>query len=239
MDDPAYDAVLFDLDGTLVSEREGVERSRAAVAALIRGHGHDVSDAQYSRAAQQAIDDALAANHGSWPATFSRQEAIRRALIANDVPADLAPPCEHVYKRERMANLALLPDARAVLDLAQARGPLGLITNGDSAEQREKLRRCALTEYFDPLVISDDLGVSKPEPAIFAQALNALGIPAQRAVYIGNSYANDVEGGAAVGLNTIWLNERGSAPPANATHLPTAIIRALRELPPLLGFANA
>ena len=148
--DAVYDAVLFDLDGTLVSEREGVERSRAAVAALVRDHGHDVSDAQYSSAAQQAIDDALAANHGSWPATFSRREAIRRALIANAVPADLAAPCELVYKRERMANLALLPDARDVLDLAQARGPLGLISNGDSAEQREKLRRCALTAIFRP-----------------------------------------------------------------------------------------
>jgi len=234
-----YDAVLFDLDGTLVSERDGVERSRAAVAALIRDHGHDVSDAQYSRAAQQAIDDALAANHGSWPATFSRLEAIRRALIANDVPTHLAQPCEQVYKRERMANLALLPDAREILDLVQARGPLGLISNGDSAEQREKIRRCSLTGYFDPLLISDDLGVAKPEPAIFERALSALGVPAQRAVYIGNSFANDIEGGAAVGLDTIWLNERGSGPPANATHLPTATISALRELRPLLGLQSA
>ena len=234
-----YGAVLFDLDGTLISEREGVERSRAAVASLIRDHGHDVSDAQYSSAAQQAIDDALAANHGSWPATFSRQEAIRRALIANDVPADLALPCEQVYKRERMANLALLPDALEILDLVQGHGPLGLVTNGDSAEQREKLRRCALMEYFDPLVISDDLGIAKPEPAIFQQALDALEIPARRAVYIGNSFANDVEGGAAVGLETIWLDERGDGPPANAKYLPTATISALRELPPLLGLANA
>ena len=233
-----YDAVLFDLDGTLVSEREGVERSRAAVAALVRDHGHDVSDAQYSHAAQQAIDEALAANHGSWPATFSRLEAIRRALHAIDVPVDLAQPCEQVYKRERMANLALLPDARAILDRVQARGPLGLISNGNSDEQREKIRRCALTGYFDPLIISDDLGISKPEPAIFERALTAIGVPAQRAVYIGNSFANDVEGGAAVGLDTIWLNERGGGIPANATHQPTAIIAALRELPPLLGLTN-
>jgi HAD superfamily hydrolase (TIGR01549 family) len=134
-----------------------------------------------------------------------------------------------------MANLALLPDAIEILDLVRAHSPLGLVTNGDSAEQREKLRRCALMDYFDPLVISDDLGISKPEPAIFQQALDALGVSAHRTVYIGNSFANDVEGGAGVGIDTIWLNERGDGPPANAKYLPTATISALRELPPLLG----
>ncbi len=229
-----YDAVLFDLDGTLVSERAGVERARACVAALVRENGHNVSDAQYSQAAQNAIDEALAANHGSWPATFSRQEAIRRALVAVNVPTKLALPCEQVYKRERLANLELLPNALEILDPLRQRGPLGLITNGNSDEQRDKIRRCALADYFDPVVISDDLGITKPHPAIFERALAAIGVTAQRAVYIGNSFANDVEGGAAVGLDTIWLDERGAGPPANARHSPTAIIGALRELRPLL-----
>ncbi len=88
-------------------------------------------------------------------------------------------------------------------------------------------------------VVSGEVGVRKPEPAIFELAIDAIGVPADRSVYIGNSFANDVEGAAAVGLDTVWLDERANGPPSNAKYQPNATIQTLRELRPILGLESA
>ena len=110
-----------------------------------------------------------------------------------------------------------------------------MITNGASSEQRLKITTVGLDRFFPEPLISDEVGVQKPDPAIFEQALTTLEVLASDAVYIGNSFVNDVEGAAAVGMDTIWLDHHGSGPPPEAATTPTLTTASLRAVQEFLG----
>jgi putative hydrolase of the HAD superfamily len=68
------------------------------------------------------------------------------------------------------------------------------------------MRHCGLDAYVNALIVSEEAGVSKPDPAIFAIALERLGVVASDAVMIGDSWAADVEGAIGAGVRAIWFN---------------------------------
>ena len=238
-----YRAIFFDLDGTLISERAGVDNARAAVASMLREAGHQVTDDEYARAAQAVIEAAIAGNGGSWPTTFSRIDAITETvsmLGISAVSTEVVALSER-YKRMRLDSVERLPAAIDVLREAAAERPLGLITNGPSDEQREKLRRSELEPYFQSVTISGDLGVAKPEAAIFEHALASLAVAAEESVYIGNNFAGDIVGACEAGMDAIWMaHDRALAAPVGrqGSARPVATIRNLHELPAILGLGK-
>ncbi len=62
-----------------------------------------------------------------------------------------------------------------------------------------------LTPLLDVIVDSTVFGIAKPDARIFEEALSALGVAADEAVYVGDSYAADMVGGKAAGMWTAWL----------------------------------
>ena len=79
---------------------------------------------------------------------------------------------------ERRAPHEVFADVEAALDELAGEYALALVTNGASCLQREKLAASGLAERFDAVVVSGELGIGKPDPAIFAHALAALGAQA-------------------------------------------------------------
>jgi FMN phosphatase YigB (HAD superfamily) len=91
-----------------------------------------------------------------------------------------------------------------------------------------------MAAWFDAVIVSSEVGVSKPHAGIFDAAFTALGAPERgTTVMIGDSLTSDIAGGAAYGLDTVWYNRRGidAGPSAPITHE----IRDLNELPSLLA----
>lgn len=120
------------------------------------------------------------------------------------------------FGAERRLRHEAFADARPALDELRRTHAIALVTNGASCLQREKLAGSGLSEDdFDVVVISGDLGVGKPEPAIFTHTLSQLGVTADRAVMIGDSMERDIDGAAALGIRGIWLNRDGAGPSAN------------------------
>ncbi|HJN91155.1 MAG TPA: HAD family hydrolase [Dehalococcoidia bacterium] len=231
----AYRAVIFDLDGTLVSEEHGVEQATAAVAEALSSQGYAVSGEALNAARIAVVREAMAENRGTWPSWLTRVEWMRRAFVVVDVPAELAPDLAPVYLEGRLAGLTLIGDALQLLDALRPHVPTTLITNGDSAEQRLKLDRVGLNDYFPQPVISAEFGAQKPAAEIFLHTVGTLGVRPSEAIYIGNSYGNDVEGAAGAGLDSIWFNERGSAAPVDATLHPDHTCAHLRSVGAALG----
>lgn len=92
---------------------------------------------------------------------------------------------------------------------------MGLITNGLPEVQRPRLSGSGIGAYFKFVAISEELGLTKPDPAFFSAALAMAGNPDPRQVLvIGDSLSSDIRGGIQSGLDTLWYNPRGKAPDA-------------------------
>jgi len=103
----------------------------------------------------------------------------------------------------------LYDDVLPTLKELQRRGfQLGVVTNRHwgGAVFQEDLRILGLLDYFDPrhMAISCDLGIRKPNPAIFMHVLNALNVMPQEAVMVGDSLRSDVLGAQLLGIFTVW-----------------------------------
>jgi putative hydrolase of the HAD superfamily len=117
-----------------------------------------------------------------------------------------------------------VPDVLARLRAGGAR--LAVVSNWD-VSLHDVLERTGLRPLVDAVVISAELGVAKPDPAIFRAALDRLGAVADGAVHIGDSLEHDVAGARAAGLEAVLVARNGAAAPAG--------VRTVASLAELLG----
>lgn len=106
----------------------------------------------------------------------------------------------------------LYPGAAEVVTQLRERAPVVMVTNAISEIQRGRIERLGIKSLFDAIVISSEVGVSKPSPAIFDHAFAALddgGLDAaspSTTLMVGDSLTSDMAGGCAAGLSTCWFN---------------------------------
>ncbi|NJE06375.1 TIGR02253 family HAD-type hydrolase [Thermococcus sp. M36] len=123
-------------------------------------------------------------------------------------------------------KLQVYPDTVPVLKWLRDRGyTLGVVTSGPEY-QRLKLRLAGLSKYFHAVVTRDDVNAIKPEPKIFLHTLGKFGIQPEEAVMVGDSLTQDVYGAKNVGMVAVWINRNGD----NGYHMPDYEIRTLHEL---------
>jgi putative hydrolase of the HAD superfamily len=242
-------AVLLDAAGTLLTPAEPVGRIYARHA---RAHGLE----------GEGEEDLAALFDGRFRAAFSRQalpayrrgdpdgnEAVDRAWwrdLVGEVCAGLPGLAfdaffDHVYAAFADAgNWTLYPEVAEVLAALRAEGlKLAVVSNFDR-RLKPICDGLGLSAAVDALVWSAAVGVAKPNPGIFAEALERLGVPAIAAVHVGDSPAHDVAGARAAGITPVLIDRGRDAllPFAAADMLPgTAdplVIGSLRALPELL-----
>lgn len=113
------------------------------------------------------------------------------------------------YERFVEANLAATqPDTGllAMLKRLAARYRLGVVSNGRARYQRAKLARLELTPFFDPVVISEEVGDKKPARVTFAQLTHAWALPADTIAFLGDDPTRDVEGARSSGMQALWVS---------------------------------
>lgn len=134
-----------------------------------------------------------------------------------------------------MAEICVpLEGAVSLMNALKGRVKMGIITNGFTALQQARLQRTGFLEYFDLLVISEQVGHPKPHPAIFDYALNKMGNPPrERVMMVGDNPDTDILGGSNAGFATCWLNADGREKPA-AVH-PSWQVSSLKQLAGILG----
>jgi len=209
-------AVLFDLDDTLFDHRGC---ARDALEAVRTSHAcfREMAFAKLERAHAQLLEEL---HHdvmtGRVSLEAARNERFRRLFAAAGVTAvdDLARRAAATYRARYAEARRAVAGAADVLRLVRARARIGIVSNNLLEEQREKLRVCGLDGFVDALVVSEEAGVSKPDPAIFRLVLERLGCAAREAVMVGDSWTADIAGARAAGIRAIWLNPRHEPVPA-------------------------
>ena len=125
-------------------------------------------------------------------------------------------------------QVELFAEVHPTLELLAERFQLGVITNGNA-----DVRRLGLSEYFQFALCAEELGVGKPDPKPFLEALQRAGVRAEHAVHIGDHPSDDIAGAQAAGLRAIWFNPQGLSWQAETR--PDGEIGSLAELPALLA----
>lgn len=255
----SVNAIIFDMDDTLITDSDAtrialqktalyaqqqrnvdVEALQQAVYANMRRLWHDSPTYPYCKSigisASEGLwghfvgsDPNLQALH-AWAPTY-QVEVWDRALAAQG-HADhaLAEQLAALFHQERRAGQALFPETAAMLQELHSNYKLGLLTNGAPDLQREKIDMCNLAHYFDAIVVSGELGIGKPDPAVFSSVLNDLAVSPQTAVMVGDSLKRDILGASRSGLKAIWINREGIACDQLYAPLIHAQIANLREL---------
>jgi len=128
-------------------------------------------------------------------------------------------------------KLHVYPDTMPTLEwLRNAGYRLGVVTSGPEY-QRLKLKLTGLYDYFDVIVTRDDAGTIKPDPRIFLHALEALNVTPPEALMVGDSLSQDVYGAKNVGMTAVWINREGE----DGYNLADYEIRTLHELRKIVG----
>ncbi|MFW6434850.1 MAG: HAD family hydrolase [Halovenus sp.] len=219
-----FDAILFDLDGTLCRRTQDTEVLYAAVF-------ERVGEEPFGEPAElwAALDGPP--DHDDWigylGAGFARLAA-RHGRTAVD-PVELA---EALASLSDETAVELVSGAREALDSAIENGPIGVVTNGPKRRQQPKLDTLELAHLFDVIVYGADRGRQKPHTDAFDHALAELGLPADRVLYVGNSLEYDVAGAQNAGLPVAWLRDTEEEPGA---YSPAYVIESLAELPEILA----
>ena len=224
------EAVLIDAGGVLVDPNWEV------IAGLLAGRGAPVP-ASALRAAEPAakreIDDASVIGSTS----DDERTASYLARVLRHAGIEVAPGALDGAAREMTRLHAerglweIVPDGvPEALDALRAAGlRLALASNADPL-LRGKLGELGIAERLDHLGISGEMGVEKPDPGFFAAILTAIGVPAGRALHVGDVYEIDVVGARAAGLAAVLVDVEDRSADRDV-----ARIHGLRELPALLG----
>jgi 2-haloacid dehalogenase len=123
----------------------------------------------------------------------------------------------------------LYPGTWEVLEQLSERVTLALVSNGLSEVQRPRIARLGIEHFFDAIVISSEVGTTKPGTEIFDIVFEQLGNPRKdTALMVGDSLTSDIKGGANYGIDTCWYNPNGKT--AGRNDRITHEIRKLEEL---------
>ena len=113
------------------------------------------------------------------------------------------------------------PEVPGVLRALRQRGAAIVVVSNWDVSLHDVLERTGLRALVDAVVTSAELGVAKPDPAIFAEALALAGAAADEAVHAGDSVEADVEGARAAGIEPVLVARDGERPPAGVRAIPT------------------
>lgn len=214
-------AVLFDLDGTLLDRRRSFERFARNQWERFAGALTPVDADEYVRTLVRLDGD------GYGP----RRDLFTGLTTRFELASDLADTLLADYRAGFPSACVLFPDVRGTLEALRASGlKLGLITNGSVRMQSRKLECLSLSSAFDTIVISAAEGVSKPDPEVFARALTRLQADAARSVFVGDHPDVDIAGARAAGMRTVWRRD----PIISRLVEADAVIEEVGELLPLL-----
>jgi putative hydrolase of the HAD superfamily len=216
--------VLFDLDDTLHDDTYAYHNAAEEVAREVAAeHGIDALALKAAYIAQaEGFWHRLSAADLKVKLASIRASMWQTALESVGVVDDpeLARRSAQRYNAYRVKYFTLFPGAVDLLRGLRDRSvKLGIVTNGLSETHREKIALLQISEYFDAIFLSDEVGMVKPDPLLFAHACRTLGGAPAHAAMVGDRYDRDIRGALEAGLYTIWLNVRreelplGAAPP--------------------------
>ena len=222
-------AVLFDIDDTLFPTTKFAGRARRrAVDAMVHA-GLDV-DPEAAYVELEAVVQEFSSNYGHHFDKLVVRMGGRLRPGVHPAIVIASGVCAYHAAKE---HIRPYPDAvRALSALGETGLMRGVVSNGLTVKQAEKLVRLGLDRAFSPsaIFISEDLGVAKPHPKIFTIACESLGIRPDETLYVGDHPVKDIDPAREAGLHTCLRRGAGRHGNATAVHKPEFVVDSFDEL---------
>jgi putative hydrolase of the HAD superfamily len=201
-------AFLFDLDDTLFDHRHSTRTALAVIRERLPSLAALAADAleeQHAVVLEELHQRVLT---GHMDVDAARRERFKRLVNMQgaDVTAQEIEEASRAYRAAYVAARRAVTGAVQLLETLHPYGRIEIVSNNVIAEQVEKAAVCGIDRHVDALVVSEAVGVAKPDPAIFHIALERIGAHAADGLMIGDSWNADIAGARAAGLRAVWFN---------------------------------
>lgn len=219
-----YQVIILDLDNTIV---DFDKMELASLRACLKKHHLPYDD--------HKIEGYIAINKHLWEGLekgeYKKKEILtlrfKKWLNQFDLLGD--PDQLNQCFLDGMADhIHFMPGARALLDHIKDDYKVVMMTNGVYAAAQKKIDKSGIRDYFDCIIISDEIGFHKPQLEMFEYMEKRIGVHEKdKVIIIGDSLTSDIKGGNNYGIHTCWYNPKKLV---NHIQRTTYEITNLREL---------
>lgn len=203
MPEMRYKWIIFDADGTLF-DYDQAEFSALQKAFEHFGFDYNPEYLGIYRECNKKLWDAFERGR----ITINKLKVKRFELLLGDIGISIdAVEFSKEYLRRLSKGTFLIKGAEELLASLSGKVGLILMTNGIKEVQRSRLSLSSIESYFSDIVISDEVGVAKPDKRIFEIALENMSIADKSTILmVGDNLGSDIKGGMDFGIDTCWYN---------------------------------
>ena len=170
-------------------------------------------------------------HHGKIEKDFLKRERFRASFERCGIICESPERFDYDYLETIVTLKKVVAGAPKLLQHLKKRGSVNVLSNGFANLQFRKLQSAGLDRYIDLMVLSDDIGVTKPDKRLFDYALEKAKANAETTLMIGDNYDADILGAYNAGWKTIFFNRRGESIENNVADL---VVQSLEEIIPYL-----
>lgn len=193
--------MIFDIDGTLVDHSSAIEKGVEefyeryfAEEDVELDEFIEIWEEEHNRYVEQFLEGKI---------SFEEQRVLRVKGVferfGREIEEENAREYFDFYLDAYERGWKLFPDVIDCLNsLDEYR--MAVLSNGDSLQQRQKLKKTGIEDYFEEIVISGDIGIHKPAKGVFDEVVEKIGVDHDECVYVGDSYDADFVGADNAGL---------------------------------------
>jgi len=229
---PKINAILFDLDNTLVDCSTADIRIYEIISSIARNKVSGIDTPALINHFKKLLIEVPFDPDNKIPVNPWRTKLWAKALKLEGIDdRDLAEKLNYSFHNERLEFYKFTGGFNNVLkDLLKIYTGV-IITNGDSEIQRPKLKACEAQKYFKHIVVGGEEPYEKPHPSIFRKACKMANCSPESAIIVGDSLQTDIQGGLNSNLaSTIWVNPKNNPIPENGP-IPHYQVVSIFELP--------
>ena len=170
-------------------------------------------------------------HHGKIEKDFLKRDLFRASFEKCGIICESPERFDYDYLETIVTLKKVVAGAPKLLQHLKKRGSVNVLSNGFANLQFRKLQSAGLDRYIDLMVLSDDIGVTKPDKRLFDYALEKAKANAETTLMIGDNYDADILGAYNAGWKTIFFNRRGESIGNNVADL---VVQSLEEIIPYL-----